>query len=120
MATVDTITIETPKGITNGAAKLIYKQLVERAKAGEDTSSIEILSLVEEQDLWLSDEWTHVGHCILACLDNKKLIDNYNKGNKKVMDALIGKTIKSAGATVDAELVIELMPLIINQYFSNQ
>ena len=106
------------KGITNAAAKAVYKQLVDRSKTGEDTSSVEILPLIEEQDLWLADEWTHVGHCILTCLDNKKLIDSYNKGNKKVMDALIGKTIKSANCTVDAELVKELMPLIIEAHFS--
>lgn len=110
-------TLET-KGITNGAAKSIYKELVERGKAGEDTSTIEVLDLIEEQDLWLSDEWTHVGNCIVVCLDNKKLIDNYNKGNIKVLDALIGKTIKAANSTVDAELIKELMPLIIAVHFS--
>lgn len=109
---------EDAKGITNGAAKSIYKELVDRGKAGEDTSSIEILDLVEEHDLWLSDEWTHVGNCIVVCLDNKKLIDSYNKGNIKVMDALIGKTIKAANSTVDAELIKELMPLIIAAHFS--
>lgn len=110
-------TIPETKGITNAAAKAIYKELVERGKVGEDTSQLEILALVEEQELWLSDEWTHVGHCIVVCLENKKLIDQYNKGNKKVMDALIGKTIKAANMTVDAELVKELMPLIIEAYF---
>jgi Asp-tRNA(Asn)/Glu-tRNA(Gln) amidotransferase B subunit len=107
------------KCITNAAAKSIYKELVERYKAGEDTSSIQILDLVEEHDLWLCDEWTHVGHCIVVCLENKKLIDAYNKGNKKVMDALIGKTIKASNMTVDAELIKELMPLIIEVHFSS-
>lgn len=109
---------ETSKGITNAAAKSIYKEIVERGKAGEDTSQIDILALVELHDLWLADEWTHVGHCIVVCLENKKLIEQYNKGNKKVMDALIGKTIKAANMTVDAELVKELMPLIIESYFT--
>ena len=110
---------EDPKTITMAAAKSIYKELAARNAAGEDTSEIELITLVEERGLWLSDEWTHVGHCILVCLDNKKLIDNYNKGNKKVLDTLLGKTIKAANMTVDPELVRELLPLIIERHFTN-
>lgn len=109
---------EDSRGITMAAGKFVYKQLVDRYKQGEDTSNISPLSLVEEQDLWLADEWTHVGFCILTCLDNTKLIDSYNKGNIKVMDALLGKTIKMANMTVDAELVRELLPLIIQAHFT--
>lgn len=107
------------RGITMAAAKFIYKQIVERHKKGEDTSTISPTDLVEEQQLWLADEWTHVGFCILTCLENPKLIESYNKGNHKVMDALLGKTIKAANMTVDAELVKELLPGIIEAYFSN-
>lgn len=108
---------DTP-GITMAAGKFVYKQIVERHKSGEDTSNINPIDLVNEQDLWLADEWTHVGFCILTCLDNPKLIDSYNKGNQKVMDALLGKTIKFANMTVDAELVKELLPLIIAAHFT--
>lgn len=109
---------EDGRGITMAAAKFIYKQIVERYKKGEDTSTINPADLVEEQQLWLADEWTHVGFCIMTCLENQKLIDTYNKGNHKVMDALLGKTIKMANMTVDAELIKELLPGIIAAYFS--
>lgn len=108
------------QGITMAAAKFIYKLIVLRGKNGEDTSQLSILDLVEENELWLVDEWTHVGYCIVVCLENKKLIDTYNKGNHKVMDSLIGKTIKLANMTVDAELIKELMPEIINAYFKEK
>jgi Asp-tRNA(Asn)/Glu-tRNA(Gln) amidotransferase B subunit len=105
------------RGITMAAGKLVYKQLVERFKKGEDTSSIDPIDIVNEQDLWLADEWTHVGFIILTCLDNPKLIAAYNKGNLKVMDSLLGKTIKMSNMTVDAELIKELLPLIIGVHF---
>lgn len=113
-------TINDTKGITMAAAKSIYKELVTRFKAGEDSFAIDVYKLIEGQDLWLSDEWTHVGHCIVVCLNNKKLIGTYNKGNNKILDSLIGKTIKEANMTVDAELIKELMPLIIKTYFHNE
>lgn len=105
------------RGITMPAAKFIYKLIVMRHKNGEDTSEISPTSLVEENELWLVDEWTHVGYCIVVCLENKKLIDTYNKGNHKILDSLIGKTIKLANMTVDPELIKELMPGIIEAYF---
>lgn len=105
------------KGITLAAAKFVYKTLVERHKKGEDTSNLSVEDLVNEYDLWMADEWSHVGYCIVSCLDNVKLIESYNKGNVKVMDSLIGKTIKLSNMTVDPELIKELMPLIINCYF---
>lgn len=106
-------------GITMAAAKFVFKMIVERGKKGEDTSNIQIIDIVNEHDLWLVCEWTHVGFCCLVCLDNKKLIESYNKGNHKIMDTLIGKTIKMANMTVDPELVKELMPLIIGAHFSS-
>lgn len=101
-----------------GACKVIYKQLVDRYKNGEDTSAIDPIDLANDQDLWLIDEWSHVGYCIVTCLDNPKLIETYNKGGHKVLDTLIGKTIKLANMTVDAELIKELMPMIIAAHFT--
>lgn len=107
------------RGITMAAAKFIYKLIVIHHKNGEDTSQISPLDLVEENGLWLVDDWTHVGYCIVVCLENKKLIDTYNKGNHKVLDSLIGKTIKLANMTVDPELIKEIMPGIIEAYFKD-
>src|SRR5438445_405051 len=97
-------------GITLTAAKFLYKGIVERYRAGEDTSNVSLTDLVEEHSLWVADEWSHVGFCIIVCLENSKLIDSYNKGNVKVLDVLIGKTVKFANMTVDPELIKELMP----------
>jgi Asp-tRNA(Asn)/Glu-tRNA(Gln) amidotransferase B subunit len=104
-------------GITLTAAKFVYKQIVERYKSGEDTSQISPTDLVEEHGLWVADEWSHVGFCIVVCLENTKLVENYNKGSVKVLDVLIGKAVKLANMTVDPELIKELMPLIIEAYF---
>ena len=105
---------QTPS-ITGAAAKFIYKTL----RDAKDTN-LTALDVVREHDLWLVDEWTHVGFIILACLDNIKLISAYNKGNIKVMDALIGKTIKMGNMTVDAEYVKEMLPIIIEVHFAGQ
>jgi Asp-tRNA(Asn)/Glu-tRNA(Gln) amidotransferase B subunit len=103
-------------GISPAAAKLIYKQMVEGNERGEE---LQPTQLAEAQGLWIADEWTHVGMCILVCLDNKKLANNYKSGQLKVLDTLVGKTIKFANMTVDGELIKELMPLIINAYSWN-
>lgn len=73
--------------------------------------------IADAKDLWLADEWTHVGYCIVVCLENQKLVEAYKKGNAKVFDALLGKTIKLSNMTVDPELIRELLPLIISAYF---
>lgn len=91
------------------AAKFVYKQI-----SWTDKNPIDV---VNELDLWLADEWTHLGFCILVCLENQKLVDNYKKGNVKVFDALLGKVIKMANMTVDPELVRELLPLVIAAHF---
>lgn len=106
------------KGISQSAAKHVYKQIVARSKSGEDTSCLDPKALVEEQDLWLGDMWTHLGHCLVTCVDNPKLVQAYRKGQAKVMETLIGKTVKSANMTVDAELIREMMPDVITRYFS--
>lgn len=98
--------------ITLTAAKFVYKQL-----AQESDQSKSAIQIVEDNDLWLADEWTHVGYCIIICLENQKLVQSYNKGNTKVLDALLGKVIKLSNMTVDAELVKELLPLIIKVHF---
>lgn len=104
-------------GITMAAAKFVYKHLVELHKKGEDTSSISPTDIVNEYELWMVDEWSHLGYCIVTCLESSKLVETYLKGNKKVLDSLIGKTIKLANMTVDAEYIKELMPLVIEKYF---
>ena len=96
-------------GITMAAAKFVYNKI-----KGTDKSPLDV---VIEYDLWLVDEWTHVGFCCLTCIDNQKLVDTYKKGNNKVFDSLVGKTIKMANMTVDPELVRELLPLIIQVHF---
>ena len=100
------------RGITMSGAKAVYKILVERGDPNLDPADI-----VEELDLWLEDEWTHVGCIIVVCLENMKLVEGYKKGNKKLADALIGRTMKYASNRVDAELIRELLPLIINNYW---
>lgn len=100
---------EDTHGITMAAAKWVYKHI-----SGTDKNPIDV---VNEFDLWLVDEWTHVGICCIVCLENQKLVDTYKKGNVKVFDSLVGKTIKMANMTVDPELVRELLPLIIQVHF---
>jgi Asp-tRNA(Asn)/Glu-tRNA(Gln) amidotransferase B subunit len=101
------------QGISLAAAKIIYKKMVEANKHGQELDPAEI---AEADGLWISDEWTHVGMCIVICLDNKKLVQAYRSGQTKVLDTLVGKTIKFANMTVDGELIKELMPLIIAAY----
>lgn len=100
------------RGISQSAAKFIHKILVERRDP-----NLRVVDIVNEYDLWLADEWTHVGCCIVVCLENMKLVEGYKKGNKKLADALIGRVMKFANMTVDAELIKELMPLIIDSYW---
>lgn len=106
---------EAPKGISGSAAKFVYKVLVERA-----STNLRPEDIVNEYDLWLCDEWAHVGCCIVVCLENMKLVEGYKKGNKKLSDALVGRTMKFANMTLNAELLQELMPLIINFYWNDK
>ena len=55
------------------AAKFVYKQLAEATKNNDFDKSV--IEIVAGQDLWLADEWVHVGYIILVCLENQKLID---------------------------------------------
>ena len=105
------------KGITAAAGKFIYRKYVEHYNKYGTHLTKTPDEIAEEYDLWLVDEWTHLGFCILVCLENQKLVDNYKKGNVKVFDALVGKVIKMANMTVDPELVRELLPLIISVHF---
>lgn len=59
------------------AAKFVYKQIM-----GTDKNPIDV---VNEHDLWLVDEWAHVGHCIVLSLENQKLVETYKKDNQKVL-----------------------------------
>ncbi len=100
-------------GISTAAAKTIYKKMVEANKNGVELDPAEV---AESEGLWLVDEWTHVGMCVVVCLENKKLVNNYKLGQTKILDTLVGKTIKFANFTVDGEIIKELMPLIIYAY----
>lgn len=95
------------------ASKLVYKTLVERKDL-----SLKVEDIVNELDLWMLDEWSHVGCCIMVCLENSKLVEGYKKGQAKLLDSLIGKTMKYANMKVDAGYIKELMPLIITTYWS--
>jgi Asp-tRNA(Asn)/Glu-tRNA(Gln) amidotransferase B subunit len=97
------------KSITMAAAKFVYKQM----KGKPELSALDI---VEQHDLWMVDEWTHVGLCCLVCLDSPKLVESFKK-NPKILDSLLGKVMKLSNMTVDPELVKELLPLIIEAHF---
>jgi Asp-tRNA(Asn)/Glu-tRNA(Gln) amidotransferase B subunit len=99
------------------AAKFIYNKYVEHFRKHNTYLEKTPRELVDEYDLWMVDEWTHVGICCVVCIDNQKLVDTYKKGNVKVFDSLVGKSIKMANMTVDPELVRELLPLIIQVHF---
>lgn len=95
----------------------MYRKLVELFDKETQTPTTKtVAEIIEENDLWIVDDWTHVGLCILICLENKKLVNNYKAGQTKVLDTLVGKTIKFANMTVDGEYIKELMPLIIQSY----
>lgn len=93
------------------AAKFVYKQLIGKP-------DLTPLDVVIEHDLWLVDEWTHLGLCIVVCLENPKLIQSFQK-NPKILDSLLGKVIKLSNMTVDPELIRELLPLVIEAHFTN-
>ncbi len=99
------------KGITMAAAKFVYKQLIGKP-------DLHPLDIVEQHDLWMVDEWTHLGMCIVVCLENPKLIQSLQK-NPKILDSLLGKIIKLSNMTVDPELIRELLPLVIEAHFTN-
>ncbi len=105
------------KSISLSAAKFVYRSMIERYKNGEDISNIIPIDIVNELDLWLADEWTHVGHCILVCINNAKMVEIYRKGNVKILDALMGKILKQSNMTLEPELIKELLPLTIDLYF---
>lgn len=100
------------RGITISAAKTIYRKMVEANDPNLNSEDI-----ANELDLWIVDEWTHAGCCIVVCLENTKLVEGVKKGNQKLIESLIGKTMKFANMTVDAELIRELMPMIIKAYW---
>lgn len=105
------------RGISQAAGKLVYRKLADLFDRTTNTPTTKtVLEVVEENDLWIADDWTHVGLCIVICLENKKLVNNYKAGQTKVLDTLVGKTIKFANMTVDGEYIKELMPLIIQAY----
>lgn len=101
------------RGISPAAAKFVYKTIRGTFKSPRD--------VVEELDLWVVDEWTHVGFCVLVCLENKKIVDSYiKKGDVKLLDTLTGKVMQIANNTVDAKLIKELLPDVIAVNFNGQ
>lgn len=103
-------------GISPAASKIVYKHLVSLYNKEGKISDKTVLEVIEELYLWSWDDWTHVGACILVCLENKKLVNNYKAGQDKILDTLVGKTMKLAAGRADGEYIKELMPLIIQSY----
>ena len=103
-------TMSESQSITMAAAKFISQDMMNKPEADP-------VDIANKHDLWLVDEWTHVGMCVLVCLENEKLVNSFAK-NPKVLDALLGKVIKFANKTVDPELIKELLPLVIKAHFS--
>ena len=57
---------------------------------------------------------THIGYCILVCLENTKILISYKKnGYVKLLDTLTGKVMQLANNTVGAKFTKELLPNII-------
>ena len=104
-------------GITMAAAKSISKICAEHFNKTGTLLDKTPIELAEEHDLWMADCWTHLGYTIVTCLESPKLVEAYLKGNAKVLDSLLGKTIKSANMTVDPEYIKELIPLVIDKWF---
>jgi Asp-tRNA(Asn)/Glu-tRNA(Gln) amidotransferase B subunit len=108
------------RGITMAGAKFIFKLNADHFnKTGQHLKKT-IVELADEHDLWMVDGWSHLGYAIVTCLENPKLVDSYNKGNQKVLDTLIGKTVRSANMTVDPELIKDMIPHIITKWFNKQ
>jgi hypothetical protein len=108
---------EESHGITMPAAKYIFKMCAEHFNKTDTLLDKTPTELAEEHDLWMADCWTHLGYTIVTCLESPKLVEAYLKGNAKVLDSLLGKTIKSANMTVDPEYIKELIPLVIDKWF---
>lgn len=106
------------RGITMAAAKYILEQLTKDQSLGINTDNLIASDLITQHDLWIVDGWSHVGYVIVTCLENPKLVDSINKGNLKVIDTIMGKTIRSANMTVDPNVIRELVPLVIKRWFN--
>lgn len=103
--------------ITQGAAKFIWKTYVNFHKENGSILNKTPTEIVIENNLWLVDEWSHFGYCIVSCLENPKMIESYKKGKHQVIDSLIGKAVKSSSLTTDPIFLKELMPIVIERYF---
>ena len=99
------------------AAKHIFKMCVEHFNKTGAIIDKTPTEMAEEYDLWIADEWTQLGFIIVVCLDNKKLIDSFIKGNNKVLDTLIGKTIKLSNMTAEPDFIKEMIPQVIDRWF---
>lgn len=106
--------------ITKTACKFILKIAVEYFEKNGTQIQKSPMEIADEYDLWMVDEWTMLGHIIIVCLDNSKLIESFVKGNAKVLDSLLGKIMKASNYTVDPEYVKEILPLAIEKWFINE
>lgn len=92
------------------AAKFVCKSLF-------DNYNSTTLQIIDAHNLWIADEWTHLGNVIVVCVENEKLVQVYKNGNTKVLDSLLGKTIQYSNMNVDLQLIKEIIPLVIDTYF---
>ena len=104
-------------GITPGAAKHLMKFYIEELRTTGTASALSPTELVDSQHLWMADGWTHLGCCLVVCLNNSKMVEQYVGGKVKILDNLIGMTVKFSNMTVDASIVKEMMPIVIETYF---
>lgn len=111
------VTKEETRGITMAGAKFIFRICVEHFNKTGQFLEKPAAEIADEHDLWLVDEWTHLGYAIVTCLNNPKLVTSFLKGNTKVLDTLLGMTIRSANMTVDPEYIKEMIPAVIDRWF---
>jgi Asp-tRNA(Asn)/Glu-tRNA(Gln) amidotransferase B subunit len=96
-------------GITIQCAKYVLHIM---CKTGEDP-----LSIVEKNNLFVADAWTHIGHCFTACCDNMDLVDKVKLGDKKSIDPLVRIIAKMNDLTIDIPLIRYMIPIIIKSFF---
>lgn len=107
-------------GITPSAAKFIMKFYLDEFNKTGIVSAISPIQLVEQYDLYIADGWTILGYCIVTCLNNSKLLDQYLGGKIKMLDTLVGMTVKLSNMTADAATIKDLLPVVIERYFRNK
>jgi Asp-tRNA(Asn)/Glu-tRNA(Gln) amidotransferase B subunit len=115
------ITLQTAKYIVNTSTN-VYSTSFQYPNLHTETyysptGVTHLSTLIEKENLWLCDEWGHLGYAIVTCIQNEKLVKSYCAGKIKLLDNLIGITIKNSNMTLQPELVKELLPKIIERWF---